>query len=129
MSSRLRVNRKKNTGGYIIPAPLTMIVVMAGALGLSYLWLCSRCEVLGQGLKRLEQDKARVHKLRLNEEYKWANMKSPVNIEKALKTHCLDMRWPERHQVIRLHKVDYALADMVLAVEAPEPGADKVAMK
>lgn len=100
--SRGNRNRKKTVEGFFFPIPLALVLVLAGTLSLTYLWLCGRATTLGKRIINLERQLAEVEKHRLNEEFKWSNMKSPHNIEQALKLHQLDMSWPDKTRVVRL---------------------------
>jgi hypothetical protein len=105
----MKKNRKKNSSGFIFPAPLAVVLTLLMVLSLSYLWLCSRCEGLGVRIKKLEQKRAEIHNRVLNEEYKWSNLKSPRNIEMFLQQHNLVMAWPDESHIVRIRR-DAALA-------------------
>ena len=101
-------NRKKNkkkvgsTGGFAVPAPLLTILVMAAVFCLAYLWIHTRSQSMGARIQKLEVEFQRVHHRVLNEETKWANMKSLVNVRDALNRHQILMDWPKEHRVIRV---------------------------
>lgn len=95
-------NRKKNSGSYLVLVPFAVMLVALSALSLCYLWLCGRCEALGEDIRGLEVRKAALERNLLNEDSKWANTKSPLTIEKALKRHGLIMMWPAPEQIVRL---------------------------
>jgi hypothetical protein len=99
---RGRKNRRKQSEGFIFPAPFAAILGLVAVISLSYLWLCGRCEAIGSRIKQLEDRKIERHKQVINEEYKWANMKSPATVEAMLKKFNLAMAWPEKDQVVRL---------------------------
>ncbi len=108
--NRKKQNRKKQPEKKILfPVPLAGILVLAAVLSLTYLWLCGRCDSLGRRIKTLEKECSQVRKLRYNEEYKWANLKNPGNIERVLKRHNLNMTWPDRRRVITLSSASYEL--------------------
>ena len=102
MASKRRCNRKKQAQGLGFPAPLALVLVVGALVALSYLWLCGRCEDLGERIKDLEARKAELQRQVVNEEFKWTNMKAPQNMERLLRTHQLDMEWPGEQQVHRL---------------------------
>jgi hypothetical protein len=102
MRPRVRKNRRKNSPGFAFPAPLVALLVLIALLALSYLWLCGRCEDLGRRIQELEARNVDLQKRIVNEEYRWTNMTSPRNIEQLLRTHRLNMTWPEESRVIRL---------------------------
>ena len=86
----------------MFPAPLACILGAAAIVSLSYLWLCGRCGDMGAHIKALEDRKAELRKRVINEEYKWANMKSPHNIEQLLQKFNLAMTWPDESRTVRL---------------------------
>ncbi|MBT3194135.1 MAG: hypothetical protein HN341_16445 [Verrucomicrobia bacterium] len=99
---RKRRNRKKRVDGFIFPGSFAGVLVFASVAALSYLWLCSRCEELGRGIKTLEKQKVELTKKFLNEEYKWMRLKSPKSIEDSLARCGISMTWPRRDQVMWL---------------------------
>ena len=100
--ARHKKNRKKDSEGFIFPAPFAAILGAVAVISLGYLWLCGRCDSLGKQIKGLEEKKVEIHKRVINEEYKWSNMKSPGNIEQILQKHHLVMTWPGPERVVRL---------------------------
>ena len=99
---RHKRNRKKDSEGFIFPAPFAAILGAVALVSLCYLWLCGRCEALGAQIKTLENRKVEAHKQAINEECKWSNMKSPGNILALLQRHNLLMNYPEESRVVRL---------------------------
>ncbi|MFH0881168.1 MAG: hypothetical protein V2A34_15765 [Lentisphaerota bacterium] len=99
---RRKKNQKKDGRGFRFPAHWAAVLMMAGVMALTYLWLCGRCDALGARIKALEGQKSDVHKKVMNEEFKWCNAKSPRNVEKMLKQFKLDMQFPEEQQIVRL---------------------------
>lgn len=96
----LRTNRKKKrAAGFMIPLPFA-VVMLASVFSLGYLGLEIRCETLGEQLKELEARRKEAHDKRLYEEARWANMKSPGQIEKVLRRHRLTMIWPRQDQIV-----------------------------
>ncbi len=100
MKRRRRRNRKKSAG-FIIPKPLLSALAMATILSLSYLWMMGRCEAAGQRIKAMEQKRNELRNMVLNEESRWAAMRSPRNMEEALRRHGLVMTWPSEDRVVR----------------------------
>ena len=99
---RHKKNRKKDSDGFIFPAPLAGILGAVAMIALCYLWLCSRCEALGSQLQTLEDNRRAAHQRRVNEECKWSNAKSPGNILALLQEKHLSMNYPEESRVVRL---------------------------
>lgn len=119
--ARRKKNRKK-VDGFSFPVPFASLAVIVSVFALAYLWLGSRCEMLGREIKKEEAKKEILVKRYLNEEYKWSRMKSPRNLERVLKEHNVEMRWPRRDQIVRLYDTGeyrngYAKLDRVVMNE------------
>jgi hypothetical protein len=99
---RRKKNRRKDSEGFIFPAPFAAILGAVAMVSLGYLWLCGRCEAMGAQIKMLENKKAEAHKRVINEEYKWSNVKSPGNILALLHRYNLSMNYPDESRVVRL---------------------------
>ncbi|OVE75869.1 hypothetical protein BVX97_03420 [bacterium E08(2017)] len=101
MAKRKRNRRKVN--GFAFPAPYVSVVIMIAVFGLAYVWLGTRCEMLGREIKKEEAKRKILVKRYLNEEYRWSRIKSPRNLERVLQEHGIAMTWPRRDQVVRLY--------------------------
>ena len=99
-----RRNRKKNVDGFIFPVPFAMVVIAASTLALAYVWLGCRCEAVGRDLKALEVAEEEFRRTLVNEEYRWARLKSPENLERKLKEMGIEMTWPRPDQIVRLYR-------------------------
>ncbi|MBN1557595.1 MAG: hypothetical protein JW951_05555 [Lentisphaerae bacterium] len=106
-----RGNRKKNSRGFIVPVPYIVLVFAAAFAALGHIWLGCRQAALGRDLKVLEHEHLQLVEKLCNEAYKWAQMKSPRGMERALKRCGLDMTWPAQTQIVRLSPRDLAPAD------------------
>ncbi len=118
--ARHKKNRKKDSDGFIFPAPFAAILGAVAVISLGYLWLCGRCDSLGRQIKSLEEKKVEIHKRVINEEYKWSNMKSPGNILAMLRHNNLTMDYPEESRVVRLRYRSSESASMRASVERRE---------
>lgn len=98
-----RKNKKKNIDGFIFPVPFAMVVIAASTLALAYVWIGCRCQVVGKQLKALELQEEELSRALVNEEYRWARMKSPENLEKKMNEMGIKMTWPRPDQIVRLH--------------------------
>jgi hypothetical protein len=78
------------------------VLAFASALFISYLWLCGQCENLGNQIKEREAELEALHRRVLTEEYKWEQMKHPRSIQLFLRTHQLEMDWPDERHVLRV---------------------------
>jgi len=113
MARKKKNNYKKKEQKDVFPAPLAAVLSLVTVLALSYLWLCGQCEASGRRIKKLERSRTVVRKLKLNEEYKWHNLRSQENLERALIQHNLQMSWPEKRRAIQLVKGVYRFDDEV----------------
>jgi hypothetical protein len=57
---------------------------------------------LGREIKKLEAQRGQLREKVIKEQYEWARLQSPANVEKALKEHGLVMTWPSRDQIVRM---------------------------
>jgi hypothetical protein len=120
--ARRRRNRKKKVEGNAFPVPFASLAVIIAVFSIAYLWLGSRCEMLGRQIKKEEAKREILLKRYLNEEYRWSRLKSPRNLERMLSHNNMNMRWPRRDQVVRLYDVSkyhsgYAKLDRVVMNE------------
>lgn len=102
MSWFRRKNKDRIYRGFVFPFRYALVLAGIAVIALTYLLLCNRCDAMGKQIKVLERELADVHKRRVNEEFKWSNLRSPANIEQALLRHQLVMRWPDKTRVVRL---------------------------
>lgn len=89
-----------------IPFPnmLAMVLVCVATSGLSYIWLCARCDTLGNEIKQLERQRRTLRMRAINEQDRWSNMLAPANLERALKYHHLAMTLPGERQIVRVRR-------------------------
>ena len=87
------------------PVVLANILVFVAVFGLSYVWLCARCDTLGQDIKRLETVQRNTHRLLVNEQDRWSSKLSPSSLDRALKRHNLIMRLPAEQQIVRVRSI------------------------
>jgi hypothetical protein len=97
---------KKRVTGVAFPAPFAVGVLLVSCLAMVYVWLGGRGESLGKELKGLELEKRELNKKLLAEEFRWARVKSPSNVEQALARHGISMSWPRKDQIMRLSDSD-----------------------
>ncbi|MBC8206874.1 MAG: hypothetical protein ISR85_02620 [Kiritimatiellales bacterium] len=98
--------RKSRKAEVRIPFPnvLAMVLVCVAASGLSYVWLCARCDTLGDEIRRLESVRRTVRQQSIAEQDRWSNMLAPANFERALRHHRLAMTLPDERQVVRVRR-------------------------
>lgn len=107
-----RRNRRLQSQAGVAPWLVAGFVVLA-AVGLSYVWVNGQTEMLGRELRRLDDEHGKLVKQHLNEEYRWARIKSPQSLEKALADHRLVMGAPRHDQVVRLRDMPQHEAKML----------------
>lgn len=101
-----RKNRKRRAQANVLPVPFIGVLSILGLLGIGYLWMETLCSSLSQQIRRLEEDHKRLVAERQREESRWAVMKAPQEIERALQRHGLHMVLPQGEQVVRLSQPD-----------------------
>jgi hypothetical protein len=112
-AKRRKKKMKKNQVKVPFPVVLANILVLVAVLGLSYMWLCSRCDALGKEIKRKETELREAQKRYINEQDVWSSMTSPANLQRAIRKHRLNMSMPRENQNVRVeyqHENDTALA-------------------
>jgi hypothetical protein len=106
----MRRNRKKyrNDGFMCRATPFAGVIVLLAVLGLGYASLKCRCQALGRDIQAREKDQAVLEQRRQLEECKWSQMKSPGNLQAALKKHGIVMIRPNPGggQIIRMKETE-----------------------
>ncbi len=97
-----KTKKKKQQVKVPFPALLANVLVLVAVLGLSYMWLCSRCDALGKDIKSKESELAAVQKRLVNEQDRWSYITSPGNLRRAIEKYRLDMAMPREEQTIRV---------------------------
>jgi len=110
MAAKRKNSRKKKKNQVQVPFPVLLanVLVLVAVLGLSYMWLCARCDALGQQIKNKEAELAVVERRCNNEEGNWAKMKSTPNLRAAILRFGLNMRMPSETQIVKLGQWDIA---------------------
>ena len=102
MATKRKKKKKKNQVQVPFPVLLANILVLVAVLGLSYMWLCSRCDALGKDIKGKEAELVAAQKRLVNEQDRWSYITSPANLERAIKKHRLKMSMPREEQIVRV---------------------------
>ncbi len=99
-------NRARRKAQVAIPFPVMLanILVVVAVFGIGYIFLCARCEQLGQEIKRLEYTQRETRRRLINEQDRWANLLAPASFERALARHGLDMTLPEERRIVRVRR-------------------------
>ena len=101
-TKRKKKKMKKNQVQVPFPVLLANVLVLVAVLGLSYMWLCSRCDALGKEIKGKEADLNVAEKRLVDEQDCWSAITSPNNLKVAIKKHRLEMVMPREAQVVRV---------------------------
>ncbi|MDZ8117116.1 hypothetical protein [Pontiella agarivorans] len=101
---RKTTKRKMKQNQVQVPFPVLLanVLVLVAVMGLSYMWLCSRCDALGRDIKAKEAELAQAQKRLVNEQDRWSTITSPANLERAIKRHRLKMSMPELNRVVEV---------------------------
>jgi len=102
MKTRQRIRNRKAYVKIPFPVVLANFLVFVAVFGLSYVWLCARCDTLGQDIKRLENVQRDTRRLLNNEQDRWSSQLSPASLDRALKRHKLAMHLPDEQQIVRV---------------------------
>jgi len=95
-------NRRNGEEGHRALAWGIALFGLAAVLAGVYLGLYNSCETIGRQIKKLETDRAELHKRVVNEERNWAMARSIGNMERLMASHGIAMSWPEERNIIRL---------------------------
>ncbi len=102
MKKRQRTRSCKARVQIPFPMVLANILVFVAVFGLSYVWLCARCDMLGQEIKRLENVQNNTVRLLNNEQDRWSSQLSPASLDRALQRFKLAMNLPDEQQIVRV---------------------------
>lgn len=104
MAKRRKSSRRKKKNQVQVPFPVVLanVLVLVTVLGLSYMWLCARCDALGREIKEKERELAAAEKRCNKEQERWSIMTSPSNLRRAVGALGLDMRMPSESQVVKM---------------------------
>jgi len=117
-----RRKAKKHQVQVPFPVVLANVLVLVAVLGLSYMWLCSRCDALGREIKSKEAELAKAQKRLVSEQDLWSSKTSPLNLQRAIRKHGLDMAMPLEKQVVKVGRWDVSsTAAMADARLRPRP--------
>lgn len=101
---RKKSNRRNRKAEVQVPFPnmLAKVLVLVAVFGLSYVWLCARCEQLGREIKQLEVRQIETRRRLISEQERWAARQSPTQFRRTLAQHGLNMDLPGPRQVVRV---------------------------
>jgi hypothetical protein len=102
MKKRQKTRNRKARVQIPFPMVLANILVFVAVFGLCYVWLCARCDMLGQDIRRLETVKHDAVRRLSNEQERWASQLSPASLDRALQRCKLTMHLPDERQIVRV---------------------------
>ena len=101
-----RRNRKNGHEGNRMMFWGVSISAVIAVVAMGYLSLYNTCENIGRQIKKLEHERAELHKRVVNEERNWAMARSIGNMEQLMENHGIVMSWPEERNIIRLRQAE-----------------------
>jgi hypothetical protein len=104
MSKKTTKTSRKADVRIPFPNMLAGFLVCAAVVGLSYVWVCARCDTLGSEIKQLESELRTARQRAITEQDRWSNMLAPANVERALDYHELAMSLPDERQIVRVRR-------------------------
>ncbi|MAI20346.1 MAG: hypothetical protein CMF28_03830 [Kiritimatiellaceae bacterium] len=90
------------------PTLLVGVLVFLVVIGAGYMSINIRCAGLGKAIKTQESVLAEARKRLMVEMDMWSSRTAPINLERALVHHGLEMEMPESDQVIRIEALERA---------------------
>lgn len=106
MKKKKNRTRRKKQVAIPFPVMLANILVVVAVFGIGYVFLCARCEQLGQDIKRLESTQRETRRRLINEQDRWASLLAPASFERALARHGLTMTLPDARRIVRVRRRD-----------------------
>lgn len=99
----MKKNRdRKNEIRVPFPTILVVFLTLSVVIGAGYMSLNIKCSGLGKKIKFQEKELVEIQKRLMIEEDKWSRKTSPINLNRALAFHKLDMKMPESDKIIRV---------------------------
>ena len=98
----MRRNRKRHVSVQAFPPSIAGLALLMVVLTLGYWFIDSRCNQLGQEIRKHEQKFSSLENERVREEARWNAKKTPEKLEQAMLQHGLEMNYPTAAQVVRM---------------------------
>lgn len=107
--------RKKRRQEVQVPFPtlLVGVLVFLVVIGAGYMSINIRCAGLGKVIKAQERSLSEARKRLMVEMDMWSSRTAPINLERALVHHGLNMEMPDSDQVIRIEAEERAGEQLV----------------
>jgi hypothetical protein len=124
IGSKRAVGRKRKpklrSQGFIFPRKVAVTLALALSVCMAYIYIHNTNKRLGRQIKVLEGERETAKYKALNQIYRWQDLTTAENLEKALVLHQLDMRLAEVSQVVEIESVDFWLERGVYAEDTIE---------
>lgn len=88
------------------PGPLLSVLIVAALVSLTYLWMCSRCEALGNEIASLEAHRAALDNRLRTEKSLWAERESLEGIRQGLRRFGIEMTLPSMDRIVIVPRHD-----------------------
>jgi len=98
----MRRNHKRQVRTQFLPRTAVMVIMAVVTVALTYWFVDSKCSMLGQEIRKLEQKYAAFENERVREAARWDEKKTPEKLERAMLQHGLAMSYPTAEQVVRM---------------------------
>lgn len=98
----MRKNRKRRANTKVVPRSLVGLIILGATLALLYCGLESKCDQLGQDIRKHEQRFDQLEAERVREATRWSDCKTPEKLNQALLRHGLEMGYPAADQMVRM---------------------------
>lgn len=98
----MRKNRKRHVNAKALSPAVVGMSVLIVSLTLTYCCLDSKCNQLGQEIRKHEQRFESLEDERVREESRWNDNRTPEKLNQAMLRHGLQMDYPAPDQMVRL---------------------------
>jgi hypothetical protein len=98
----MRKNRRRHVNAKVLSPAVVGMSVLIVTLTLIYCCLDSKCNQLGQEIRKHEQCFEALEDERVREEARWNDKRTPEKLTQAMLSHGLEMDYPAPDQMVRI---------------------------
>ncbi|MDD2454783.1 MAG: hypothetical protein PHG96_02130 [Kiritimatiellae bacterium] len=98
----MRKNRRRHVNAKVLSPAVVGMSVLIVSLTLTYCCLDSKCNQLGQEIRKHEQCFESLEDERVREEARWNDKRTPEKLAQAMLRHGLEMDYPAPEQMVRI---------------------------
>ncbi len=109
----MRKNRKRHVNAKVLSPALVGMSVLIVSLTLIYCCLDSKCNQLGQEIRKNEQRFEALEDEYVREEARWNDNRTPEKLNQAMLRHGLEMDYPAPDQMVRIDVSGEPLAGQI----------------